>query len=480
MGANDTANLGLRRPSNGETAWGANDSEGLNFNFSVMDAAACPSDGAGAHQTRIVAKSFSSLSLPSSTKLFSSIQAAIDDVTPGNQFPEPIIIYPAKYMEELHIRDRSVHLYGVAPSGADIMSGDYVRIASNQDATGGNTGRPCLKISLRSGEDDSNPNGQSLWAVSRNTHSTRNRCHIMVSNIFMDNYGQYFNDVAHDGNSVYFCDCTDSGTPAYHGMKSTITFNNCAFRGQTWKLHATDNTSPVSWFQYGFRMNAFATDVNFNQCSFAFLNYGGGSYGKGIPSFISQPFEFGTDGTSFVDWCMGPPNGAYEAVSYTGNVASDQKGYIDNKMSVKFQNCEIYAADGQGTFTCTGYTGNGWTYGELSDTSNAIITLHNNATIQARDCVLKPALWGVDEDYGSAHGEDNLIRSNWITLYNDPSSSQDVGSYNEQTLRSDRVDDTICHVSGFDIDGSQRLSKSHVVMNMHRNIIGGYDKNFLD
>lgn len=471
MGANDTAKLGLRRPYDGAIAWGDNDDESINHNASLLDEVLLPSDQNDDFQLRIVAKSFAGLAVPTGAKVFGSIQEAIDDVTVNNIYPDPIMVYPGIYYEELMIIDRAVHLFGAVPQ-TNVWGYGTVDLRSNQ-INGTATGRPCITIKMRTGKD-SNAGAEKtpaeLWtAHSRGIHPCRNGGHVIVSGFNMDNYGKYFTDEAHDEDTCYYLDCTDNGVPPYSGKATYITFHKCLFRGQTWKNRSYNgggNDGPiVGWFNHGFKVRSYYTHLRFFDCGVVYPYYGGGTYGTEYLSTIHHPFYIGTDGTSFIGWARNSSGGDY----FDGDVNGTQKGYYLNRATLRFMNSDFHASERHGNWDpYVGYVGNGWFYGHESDSSCAIVTLANMGELVMRGSTFYPSVWGSVNDYGPDPDDNTLDYANVRHFYVDPSDGASV-------LGEPRYvgnDTPGCYTDGFNTVSALQLAEP-MLLNQYGNWLGG-------
>jgi len=486
MGLNDTDKLGLKRPIDGETDWGTGDDDSLNFNFELLEEVLLPSGGS-THQIRYVAKSFVGLSLPvTGAKIFGTINDAIADITPGNNYPDVVVVYPGVYNEEILITDRSVIIHGLTNAHNSSYAADSVVISSNANSATA-TGRACVSVNLRSGEDEAHPDGQDLWDLSYNQHETRTYTKIVFNNIFFDNYGKYYLDEPHDTDTAYYLDCTDGGTPPYYGNYTWIVFNNCLFRGQVWwaynRGYEGDLSHLTSWYQYGFRLKAYSTYIRFMDCNLGFMNYGRGNYGKnGFFCGFMQPFYCGTDGTSFISWYAGAPGTTLEFERYSGNEYQEYPsgGYIRpyniHRSSMRMMRSDVNVIEYYGNFVPNPpydslYDGIGWVYGHGADSSNAIFTTENMGHIYIRASVLKPSVWGDEADYGPDPSDDSIENSNWINIYTNPGDPAAV--YGEGKLDPSSPDTPHCTSSAFNAEGAYRFGSESVLLNVYQNLLGG-------
>ena len=473
MGANDTSKIGFRRPAAGAVTWGDGEVEDLNHNFTILDQVMLPGGVGGAFQLRVVAQSLVGISVPASAKVFGTIQDAIDDSPINTPYMSPIAVYPGVYNEALVIIDRSVHIYGITPFHGGSHASDGVRLSSNEDPNTA-SGRPCVTVKLRTGRDDNDAvvdrTISEMWALPNHQHDSRYSTKIMFSNFFMQNHGKFYLDEAHDEDTCYYLDCTDRGIPPYYQQYSWLIFNNCAFRGQTWK-NRTASGHAVGWYQKGFNIRAFGVWARFMNCLFMCGSYAGGSYGQEYFPGIRQPFKVGTDGTSFVSWYMGPPGGTYETTRFDGDINGPQAGYTNNRSYIRWMSSDFVATDPSGSigsWAPPGYDGNGWWYGHDSDSSCALITLFNMGQFHLRGGTFYPSAWGLATGFGPDPNDDDLTLSNWRHLYTDPT---DPASVTAEDL-GEGSDSPECGSTGLTLDGVSLVGSQ--LLNSYGCIVGGF------
>ena len=423
MGLNDTEKLGLHRPVDLETAWGDGDDDSLNFNFTRIEKILVPETSYDIPM-RIVAPGFAGLSVPTTAKIFGTIQEAIDDCPVNAQNIHPIMVYPGIYNEELEIIDRSVHLYSAAPFHGEGAVYENVVVQSGRNNGGATTGKPCVTVKLRTGKDDNDSAERTpaqIWTNLDGRHASRYKTKIMFSGFSFDNYGHYYTDVEHDATTTYYLDCTDNGVPPYYGQYSYIVFNNCTFRCQTWhdySYNGGSNDGPiVGWFQRGFHVRSYATHLRFHNCAYHLFNYGGGTYGSQFFSQVNQPFLVGTDGTSFIGW----QRAATGDDRYDGNVNGSQKGYYYNRSTIRFVGSNFFATERNGSWSSAppGYVGNAWNYGHDSDSSCALVTLFSMGHFIIRNSTFYPSVWASETGFGPDPDDPNISLSNYVHKYDE-------------------------------------------------------------